>query len=449
MDCTRCDELLLDLAYGELDDATASAVREHADGCVRCTAARADLSLVRDACRAIELPEPPLGLDARILAAAEAAVAPARERAEAPRHIVVDRPGLWISRFVDSFAALAMKPQMAMAAVLVVVVGVAVLIGNEARMTSDEAVPSLALRAPAAPALDPLPSVTVSPIPPPPAVPGAVSPSRAPAEPALRPLDDTERDEAGARADLGREQRRPHDGSSDRRQAGEEVEAQAPARRLGEGGDAITKSAPAQTQAGPSGAGGGAGTGSSNAEARSRSALQAPAPMGGAMANAEDAAGAERSEADGGRAAFESGIGNYNRGRYRDAADDLGEFVSRPGDATSLLPTARITRARSLKNIGQCGEAVREYEEYLRRWGTGGSAADARVEAADCYTRLGQTTRARELYSQAENQGGAPEATRARARRSRVAIDAAEASSPSTEPSAAEQAAPIDADQGF
>jgi TolA-binding protein len=416
VDCTRCDELLLDLAYGELDEVTAAATKKHVDGCARCGAALADVSIVREACRAIEMPEPPFSLDAAILSAARAAVV--SPQSATVRHIAVDRPVSLASRFMSGFASLAMKPQMAMAAVLVVVVGVALVVTQQARAPVDEAVPSQALRAPAAPAFEPpppaSPPVVLSPVLP--AEPAGV-PSRPAEEPALHPIEETVPQVSSGHGSGRR--------SADERVARADAPLRdAPERRAGSGGDVIAKSVPSPTT--PPAAGG-------------------RAQRGAAMdlAAEETTTEAER-QALSGRAAFESGIGNYNRGRFRDAADDLAEFVARPGDAAGLLSTAHITRARSFKQLGLFAQAAQEYETYLSRWGSGGSAADARVEAADCYARLGQTARANELYAQAENQAGASSATRARARRSRVSLEAAESSGAAAAPSQA-----VDADQGF
>jgi len=39
MDCTRCDELLIDYYFGELDRASSSAITEHLAGCGQCAIA--------------------------------------------------------------------------------------------------------------------------------------------------------------------------------------------------------------------------------------------------------------------------------------------------------------------------------------------------------------------------------------------------------------------------
>jgi hypothetical protein len=71
MTCAECQDLLLELSYGELDAARAAEVEEHARSCVECAAALAELSRTRTLVGAVsEIEEPPASLDARILEAA-------------------------------------------------------------------------------------------------------------------------------------------------------------------------------------------------------------------------------------------------------------------------------------------------------------------------------------------------------------------------------------------
>ncbi len=109
MDCEKCEPLLLDELYEELDELTSAAVRRHVSGCARCAAILAGLRATR---RLATLPlfEPPADLEARILAAAAEAqkVIPIRSR---------------ISRTVSWAGAWAMRPQTAMAALFLLMVG--------------------------------------------------------------------------------------------------------------------------------------------------------------------------------------------------------------------------------------------------------------------------------------------------------------------------------------
>jgi len=72
---TESQDLLLDLAYGELDAARAAEVSAHVDGCEECRREKAALDEVRKAAAPLrELEEPPPGFDHRILQAAAAQV---------------------------------------------------------------------------------------------------------------------------------------------------------------------------------------------------------------------------------------------------------------------------------------------------------------------------------------------------------------------------------------
>ncbi|GAC1345354.1 MAG: hypothetical protein NVSMB23_21380 [Myxococcales bacterium] len=71
MTCAECQDLLLDLAYGELEAARAAEVEHHARGCATCAAALAELARTRTLVAPLgEGEEPPETLDAKILDAA-------------------------------------------------------------------------------------------------------------------------------------------------------------------------------------------------------------------------------------------------------------------------------------------------------------------------------------------------------------------------------------------
>lgn len=109
MDCEKFEPLLLDELYEELDELTSAAVKRHVSGCARCNAV---LSGLRSTRRAVSLPLVPVpeGLEDRILAAAREAqkVVPIRSRA---------------SRALSWAGSWAMRPQTAMAAVFLLMIG--------------------------------------------------------------------------------------------------------------------------------------------------------------------------------------------------------------------------------------------------------------------------------------------------------------------------------------
>jgi len=73
MNCAESQDLLLDLAYGELPPARAAEVEEHVLGCASCRAEKAQLDEARRAAAPLRDPEePPAGFDEPILRAARA-----------------------------------------------------------------------------------------------------------------------------------------------------------------------------------------------------------------------------------------------------------------------------------------------------------------------------------------------------------------------------------------
>ena len=127
MDCEKFEPLLLDELYEELDELTSAAVKRHVSGCARCAGILNGMKSTR---RAVTLPlEPvPAGLEDRILAAAKEAqkVVPIKGRFGR----VVSVAGNW-----------AMRPQTAMAAVFLLMIGTsAFLIRSKDYRSKDAAV---------------------------------------------------------------------------------------------------------------------------------------------------------------------------------------------------------------------------------------------------------------------------------------------------------------------
>jgi len=109
VDCEKFESLLIDELYGELDEVTSAAVRRHAAGCARCGALLSGLRATRKVA-ALPMEEPSIDLEDRILSAVreQQKVLPFRARASS----VLSRAGAW-----------AMRPQTAMAAVFLLVIG--------------------------------------------------------------------------------------------------------------------------------------------------------------------------------------------------------------------------------------------------------------------------------------------------------------------------------------
>ncbi|HEV8248258.1 MAG TPA: zf-HC2 domain-containing protein [Polyangiaceae bacterium] len=114
MDCEKFDRVVLDLLYGELDELTSAAARRHTEHCTRCRSILSELRATREV-GALPLVDPPEGLELRIL--------------EAERH---GRAGLplrqRVGRTISVLAGYAMRPQLAMAALLLLVIGSSLII---------------------------------------------------------------------------------------------------------------------------------------------------------------------------------------------------------------------------------------------------------------------------------------------------------------------------------
>jgi hypothetical protein len=109
VDCERFDQASLELLYGELDELTASSLRRHLSHCERCQSAWQKMVRTREAFH-IDLEEPPSDLFDQIMAAEE----------EAMHHLP---PKERLGRWVSIVAGYAMRPQLAMAALLLLMVG--------------------------------------------------------------------------------------------------------------------------------------------------------------------------------------------------------------------------------------------------------------------------------------------------------------------------------------
>lgn len=109
MDCEKYDKIAMDLLYDELDELSAASAKRHLDQCARCRDIHARLRATRDV-GTVPLVALPEGFEQRVLAA-EAEVRqelPLRQR---------------FGRTVSILAGYAMRPQLAMAALLLLMIG--------------------------------------------------------------------------------------------------------------------------------------------------------------------------------------------------------------------------------------------------------------------------------------------------------------------------------------
>lgn len=114
MDCEKFDRVLMDLLYDELDELTRAAAARHIDHCQRCRGQLGALKTTREA-GALALVAAPEGFEQRVLAAELAA-----------------RQGLpWaqrMGRWWTIATGYAMRPQLAMAALLMLMIGSSLLL---------------------------------------------------------------------------------------------------------------------------------------------------------------------------------------------------------------------------------------------------------------------------------------------------------------------------------
>jgi TolA-binding protein len=113
MDCEKFDRVVLDLLYGELDELTEAAAKRHVEHCSRCKAVSSGLRATREV-GALALVDPPDSLELGIL--------------EAERRANEKLPlGKRLGRGVSILAVYAMRPQLAMAALLALMIGSSLL----------------------------------------------------------------------------------------------------------------------------------------------------------------------------------------------------------------------------------------------------------------------------------------------------------------------------------
>ena len=114
MDCEKFDRIVLDLLYEELDELTSAAAKRHMEHCSRCRSIGSGLRATREV-GILPLISAPAGLEERILEAERVARTelPLRQR---------------VGRAVSVLAGYAMRPQLAMAAVLLLMIGASLIL---------------------------------------------------------------------------------------------------------------------------------------------------------------------------------------------------------------------------------------------------------------------------------------------------------------------------------
>ncbi len=124
MNCESCESLLLDLVYGELDTTTSARAREHLVGCASCRAASEKLESARRIVRQLPMATPPTDVHAALMARAQAHARGEVLVAMPKRSAEREPEGGSLQRFMSWLGGFVLGPQVAMAMVLMLVVGV-------------------------------------------------------------------------------------------------------------------------------------------------------------------------------------------------------------------------------------------------------------------------------------------------------------------------------------
>ena len=137
MDCAKFDQHVIDELYDELDELTHAALERHVAGCSRCAGVLEGLRATREV-GILPLEEPPADLEDKILAAVAAA------EPKAPPAGKVIRVLSWTRRQ-------AARPQLAIAAAFVLLLGASAIVFSNTAARKDSAAPAAAVAEPPSP----------------------------------------------------------------------------------------------------------------------------------------------------------------------------------------------------------------------------------------------------------------------------------------------------------
>jgi hypothetical protein len=324
MDCERFEATMIDELYGELDELTSAAAKRHAAGCARCAELFAGLRATRRVAR-LPVADAPDDLEDRILSAARDAqkIVPFKQR---------------LARAVSGAGSWAMRPQTAMAALFLVMIGTSALFlrGRRSKAPSTAAV---TITDRGAPAQSPTPVA---------AQPTTVD---APAEPNAHgaPKGTPLTALAASDGDLARA------GDDKKRDSTLAPKAESEAKGYGARPDDDAPGLLPQAAAAPP---------------------PSPAPTG-ALGGPRAGGGGASSNVD-----TTNAMAAYNAGRYDDATRLFD--ATAPGDTASELWAARSTR----EGHG-CRAAVARFDKAAARAAGTTVGYDAKLEAGVCYRQLG------------------------------------------------------------
>jgi hypothetical protein len=334
MDCEKFESAMMDELYGELDEVTSAAVKRHAAGCTRCAALLDGLRATRRLA-ALPMMDLPEGLEARILSLTQEThvVVPLRRR---------------VARGISLAGAWAMRPQTAMAAVFLVMIGTSALFlrGRPMKDAASVSAP-VTVTEEGSPALEPNATALVA---------ASAAPAAGPAGSAMTLLPPVGHDDGFGHA-------LPRSVTALRDKDKEDDEQ-------------ATRGAPSPPAA---------------AAAPVDTPLAGGVSGGGAGAVAGDLARAQASEKKA-PSAFDSAIQAFQAGHFDDAARAFEALA--PKD-----PNAALWAARSLRDGKGCRAALQRFDQAAQAAAGTPTGWDALLEGARCYRAVGQPNQARTRLS--------------------------------------------------
>lgn len=398
-ECSKFRDLLMELAYDELDETSATEVREHAVTCAACRGELESLLLTRKL--AATLPEEPVvsGWEQTILdLAADAATGFAAKTVDdrpsdtafvRDLGLVERRPG-----FLDQLRTLLLRPVIVTAAAASVVFAVSFFLyenSNPQDLQGERGIEGAPFYGPAASGNGETAKIEPS------ATGDIAAPAVAQAEAPDRPAPMEPAGSLGTAYDLPR----PTAGGGSVTTGG--PTPMNSAEKLGDDGTKLARAAkksadesypPPQAPPSPEAA----------IDLNEEAEVE---PMPGALTGGWPQASAGKAVEDVVRSplgddarSYREGMDAYNRGDCSTASKQLQKVVDPPFDSPDLIPSSLHHLARCEKRSGRCGKALLYYENLLSRYLSYGDRAEAIWEAVGCHRRLGHVERASDLLDE-------------------------------------------------
>jgi len=407
-DCEACRDALTELVCDELDADTRAAVMRHIEGCTSCAMELSRFRSVMQVAEAVPLEAPSQRVHDAVMLAAREAQARRAAQVQVKREAA---PGVLakLRAWLASAGTWAMSPQVAMASVLLLMLGVGLMalpLGEDREPVALRAAEEQETAHPASAAAAAAP-----------ATPAYPAPEPAPAQPAdvVEATGDLGKAESASRAAMPRSAAPRRDAKAAARPITKGRGAELDDAFLEGAGDksarneaapapkpsAEKKSADAYRSGGGAPFPGSLGTTSSPRGAASNALegfAEAPPPSPSAQAASPmQATAAEESEASPESQLLAQGIRAAQSGDHAGAIAVLKPLAEKA--SPSIRRDASLWLARSYRAIDDCKSALRYYAPMTA---SQSASASVLVEAADCYQRTGELKQASVLRSRAQ-----------------------------------------------